>query len=84
MANKKHLKLISGTSNKKLAEDISKELKVKLTPVEIKQFKDGEIFQIALFQVFTLNSVSFVIKSSNKFSKFIISFFEVYNILGKR
>lgn len=42
--NKFHLKLISGTANKKLAEEISRILKVPLTPVEIKKFSDGEIY----------------------------------------
>ncbi len=41
---KKHFKLISGTANKKLAEEIAKILKVPLTPVEIKRFHDGEIY----------------------------------------
>lgn len=38
------LKLISGSANKKLAEEISSYLNVPLTPVEIKKFKDGEIY----------------------------------------
>lgn len=41
---KKHFKLISGTANKKLADEISKILGVPLTPVEIKRFHDGEIY----------------------------------------
>ncbi len=41
---KKHFKLISGTANKKLAEEVAKILKVPLTPVEIKRFHDGEIY----------------------------------------
>ncbi len=41
---KEHFKLISGTANKKLAEEVSKILKVPLTPVEIKRFSDGEIY----------------------------------------
>ena len=41
---KEHFKLISGTANKKLAEEIAKILKVPLTPVEIKRFHDGEIY----------------------------------------
>lgn len=41
---KEHFKLISGTANRKLAESVSKILKVPLTPVEIKRFHDGEIY----------------------------------------
>ncbi len=41
---KEHFKLISGTANRKLAEEVSKILKVPLTPVEIKRFHDGEIY----------------------------------------
>jgi len=41
---KEHFKLISGTANRKLAEEISHVLKVPLTPVEIKRFHDGEIY----------------------------------------
>lgn len=44
MKDKFHLKLISGTANRKLAEEVSKILKVPLTPVEIKRFSDGEIY----------------------------------------
>jgi len=39
-----HLKLISGTANRKLADEISKILKVPLTPVDIRRFSDGEIY----------------------------------------
>ena len=39
-----HLRLISGTANRKLAEEVSKILKVPLTPVEIRHFSDGEIY----------------------------------------
>ena len=39
-----HLRLISGTANKKLSEEVSKILKVPLTPVDIRQFSDGEIY----------------------------------------
>ncbi len=39
-----HFKIISGTSNKKLAEEVAKILKIDLTPVEIKRFHDGEIY----------------------------------------
>ncbi|MAG91627.1 ribose-phosphate pyrophosphokinase [Candidatus Woesearchaeota archaeon] len=39
-----NVKLISGTANRKLAEEISKTLKIPLTPVEIKRFHDGEIY----------------------------------------
>jgi len=41
---KEHFKLISGTANRKLAEEVAKILKVPLTPVEIKRFSDGEIY----------------------------------------
>lgn len=41
---KEHIKLISGTANRSLAEEISKHLKIKLTPVEIHKFNDGEIY----------------------------------------
>jgi len=41
---KEHFKLISGTANKKLAEEVAGILKVPLTPVEIKRFHDGEIY----------------------------------------
>ena len=44
MKDKFHLKLISGTANRKLAEEVAKHLKVSLTPVEIKRFSDGEIY----------------------------------------
>lgn len=38
------LKIISGTANKKLAKDVAKYLKIKLTPVDIHTFSDGEIY----------------------------------------
>lgn len=41
---KEHFKIISGTANRKLAEELSKNLKVYLTPVEIKRFHDGELY----------------------------------------
>ena len=41
---KEHFKLISGTANKKLADEVATILKVPLTPVEIKRFHDGEIY----------------------------------------
>lgn len=41
---KEHFKLISGTANKKLAEEVAKILKIPLTPVEIQRFHDGEIY----------------------------------------
>lgn len=41
---KNHFKLISGTANRKLAEDVAKNLKIQMTPVEIKRFHDGEIY----------------------------------------
>ena len=41
---KEHFKIISGTANRKLADEVAKILKVPLTPVEIKRFHDGEIY----------------------------------------
>jgi len=41
---KEHFKLISGTANRKLADEVAKILKIPLTPVEIKRFHDGEIY----------------------------------------
>lgn len=41
---KDHFKLISGTANKKLAEEVAGILKIPLTPVEIRKFQDGEIY----------------------------------------
>lgn len=41
---KEQLKVISGTANKELAEEVAKALNVKLTEVEIKRFNDGEIY----------------------------------------
>ena len=38
------LKLISGTANKPLAEEIAKKLNLPLTEVELKRFNDGEIY----------------------------------------
>lgn len=38
------LKLISGTANMPLAKEVSKYLGIGLTPVEIKQFSDGETY----------------------------------------
>ena len=38
------LKIISGTANKKLAKDVAKYLKIKLTPADIHTFSDGEIY----------------------------------------
>lgn len=40
----KHFKLLSGTANKKLAEEVSKILNVPLTPVECRRFSDGELY----------------------------------------
>ena len=41
---KEQIKIISGTANKGLAEEIAKHLKMRLTPVEIHKFNDGEIY----------------------------------------
>ena len=38
------LKLISGTANKPLAEEIAKKLDMSLTEVEVKRFSDGEMY----------------------------------------
>ena len=40
----RHLKLISGTANRKLSEEVSRLLKIPLTPVDIRKFSDGEIY----------------------------------------
>lgn len=48
---KNHFKLISGTANKPLAEEVAKILKIPLTPVEIKRFHDGEIYCRAMESV---------------------------------
>jgi len=48
---KNKLKIISGTANIPLAEEIAKKLKVKLTPTEIKRFRDGEIYARVLESV---------------------------------
>ncbi|MFC1768321.1 ribose-phosphate diphosphokinase [Nanoarchaeota archaeon] len=42
--DKSHVKLISGTSNMSLAQDISKNLGVPLCPLSIKNFADGETY----------------------------------------
>jgi ribose-phosphate pyrophosphokinase len=41
---KKHITLLSGSSNPELAEKVSEYLKIPLTPVEIKRFNDGETY----------------------------------------
>ncbi len=41
---KEHFRLISGTANRKLAEEVAKILKVPLTPVDIRRFHDGETY----------------------------------------
>jgi ribose-phosphate pyrophosphokinase len=41
---KEQIKIISGTANKGLAEEVSKHLKIKLTSAEIHRFSDGEIY----------------------------------------
>ena len=38
------LKIISGSANKRLAQEVAKLLNVKLTPVDIHKFNDGEIY----------------------------------------
>ncbi|MEK6942684.1 MAG: ribose-phosphate pyrophosphokinase [Nanoarchaeota archaeon] len=40
----KNIKLISGTANKPLAEEIAKLLKIPLTVVDTRKFQDGEIY----------------------------------------
>ena len=37
-------KLIAGTANKGLALEVAKKLNVKLTPVDIRKFNDGELY----------------------------------------
>jgi ribose-phosphate pyrophosphokinase len=39
-----HLRVISGSANRSLAEEIAKTLKIKLTPIEFKRFSDGELY----------------------------------------
>src|SRR3989344_1715417 len=39
-----HFKLISGTANRKRAQEVSKILGVPLTQVECKRFSDGELY----------------------------------------
>src|SRR3989344_1002147 len=46
-----HIKLISGTANKSLAIEVSKHLKLPLTPIEIHRFSDGEIYARVLESV---------------------------------
>ena len=41
---KEQLKIISGTANKDLAEEVAKALNVPLTETEIKRFNDGELY----------------------------------------
>lgn len=41
---KEKLKVISGTSNFELAKEVAEHLGVKLTPVDLKRFNDGEIY----------------------------------------
>jgi ribose-phosphate pyrophosphokinase len=41
---KDELKLISGSANRSLAEEVAKYLNIKLTPADIKRFSDGEIY----------------------------------------
>ena len=45
------IKLISGTANRGLAMEVSKHLKMPLTPVEIHRFSDGEIYARVLESV---------------------------------
>ena len=41
---KKHITLLSGSSNPELARDVSKSLGIELTPVDIRTFNDGETY----------------------------------------
>lgn len=41
---KEEIKIICGTANKPLGEEVAKHLKVELAPIEIKKFNDGEIY----------------------------------------
>lgn len=38
------LRIISGSANRSLAEEVAKRLNVNLTPIEIRRFTDGEIY----------------------------------------
>lgn len=40
----KKISLLAGTSNLELAKEISSHLKVELTPIEVKNFNDGEVY----------------------------------------
>ena len=44
MDEKEHIRLISGSANSELAEEISSKLDIPLTPIEVKRFNDGEIY----------------------------------------
>ncbi|MBV06237.1 MAG: ribose-phosphate pyrophosphokinase [Candidatus Woesearchaeota archaeon] len=44
MDEKEHIRLIGGSANSELAEEISSKLGVPLTPIEVKRFNDGEIY----------------------------------------
>src|SRR3989344_7298172 len=48
---KEQIKIISGTANKGLAEEIANHLKMRLTPIEIHRFSDGEIYARVLESV---------------------------------
>ncbi len=42
--DKKHVKLISGTSNSEFSKKVSKELRIGLTPITVKRFSDCETY----------------------------------------
>ncbi len=44
MSQSRRLKILSGNSNPKLAQEVAKHLKVEVTSAEIKRFNDGESF----------------------------------------
>ena len=57
------MKILSGTSNLKLSNEISRQLKLKLVNTNIKRFSDGEIY-IEINENIRGNSV-FVIQSTS-------------------
>jgi ribose-phosphate pyrophosphokinase len=59
----KKLQLISGTAHPKLAQEISRLLNVPITPIEVKNFADGEIY-VRIVKKVRGNDV-FVIQSLN-------------------
>lgn len=59
----KKVKILSGTANPELAEEVSEHLDIPLTPVKIKRFNDGEIYCRVLESV--RGNTIFVIQSTS-------------------